>query len=279
MNDAEIAQLRSCIDNVDNQIIALLQERCGYVKKVGMTKKNRQQSGRSFIRSGREARMLRYMFEAFNGKENFPPQAAAHLWRIIIAASLSLESPLNVSAFYADTSQEVFWLAREYFGNFTPVSKQSSARRVVADVMEEKFEVGALPMPSPTQDGGWWQKLPDDVKIFACVPFIIQGDAPPELLLIARTTPEDTGDDISLISIETQQDVSQTRLKALLDKQALASNWLSVESFSSGHRIHLIELKGYHTQESPALATVSADLGQALVALRYLGGYAVPIRY
>jgi chorismate mutase / prephenate dehydratase len=278
MTDIDITGLRASIDEVDNKIIALLRERCGYVKQVGMTKKARQKAGRSFIRSGREADMVRRLFNTFS-KEAFPAQAAAHLWRIIIAASLSLESSLNVSTFFSDTRQDVYWLAREYFGNFTPISRQSATRRVVADVMDEKAEVGALPMPNQSPDGEWWLKLPEDVKVFACVPFIIAGDAPPSVLLIARTDPEPTGDDITLISIETQKDVSQSRLKAIFDKHKTSVNWLSAESFPSGHRVHLIEMKGFYTLQNDVLKAITHDIDTSLIALRHLGGYAVPIRY
>ncbi len=278
MTDIDISKLRASIDAVDDKIIALLNERCGYVKQVGMTKKARQQAGKSFIRSGREADMLRRMFTVFS-KEEFPAQAAAHLWRIIIAASLSLETSLNVSAFTSDAKQDVYWLAREYFGNFIPISKQSSTRRVVADVIDEKAEVGALPMPDHSTEGSWWLKLPEDVNIFACVPFIISGDTPPSVLLIARTEAEPTGDDITLISIETEQDVSQSRLKAIFDKHQTNINWLSVEKFPSGHRAHLIELKGYFKPQDEVLQSIRREIDSSLIALRHLGGYAVPIRY
>lgn len=278
MTDPNILALRASIDEVDNKIIALLKERCGYVKQVGMTKKARQQAGKCFIRSGREADMVRRMFATFS-KETFPASAAAHLWRIIIAASLSLESSLSVSAYYSDTKQDVYWLAREYFGNFTPTFKQSTTRRVLADVMDEKAEVGALPMPDQSPEGSWWLKLPEDIKIFACVPFIMAGEAHPPVLLIARVDPEPTGEDVSLISIETQADVSQSRLKAIFDKHKSEVTWLSAESFPSGHRVHLVEMKGFFTLSDEVLVSMSRDVGNALLSLRHLGSYAVPIRY
>lgn len=278
MTDPKILALRASIDDVDNKIITLLKERCGYVKQVGMTKKARQQAGKSFIRSGREADMVRRMYNTFRN-EPFPAAAAAHLWRIIIAASLSLETSLSVSAFWSDARQDIYWLSREYFGNFTPMHKQTSARRVIADVMDEKAEVGALPLPDMTPEGNWWMKLPDDIKIFACVPFIIAGEAQPPVLLIAKLDPEATGDDVTLISIETHQDVSQGRLKALFDKCGAKVRWLGADTFPSGHRIHLVEIAGFHSQKSESLKPLSDQLSSALISLKYLGSYAVPVHY
>lgn len=278
MADIDISELRAAIDAVDNKIIALLDERCQYVKRVGMTKKARQQAGRSFIRAGREAAMVRRMFAEFSQRA-FPAQAAAHLWRIIIAASLSLESGLNVSAYAVEGKSDIYWIAREYFGNFTPISRQGSAMRVVADVKDEKAEVGALPLPDLSPEGSWWLKLPEDVKIFACVPFIIEGDAPPSVLLVAKTDPEPTGDDVTLITIETKQEVSQGRLKAAFDKHKMPVTWLASESFPSGHKIHLVELKGFCTLSDPVFQLIRSETDSQLVAIRHLGGYALPIRY
>lgn len=278
MIDPFIKELRTKIDAVDQQIITLLRERCGYVRKVGMTKKARQESGRSFIRSGREADMVRAMYTTFADGE-FPPLAAAHLWRIIIAASLSLESGLTVSSYFSEKQQDIYWLSREYFGNFTPISRQTTMRRVVADVIDNKAEVGALPVPGQAPDESWWLKLPEDVKIFACVPFIIEGDEPPSVLLLARVEPEPTGDDVTLLIVETRQDVSQSRLKAAFDKHKVGVSWLKQENFPSEHRAHLIEMKGFYTLQDTVLQELRQELGASLVAMRLLGSYAVPIRY
>jgi len=278
MSDQDISALRASIDALDDKIIALLAERSGIVRRVGMTKKARQEAGRSFIRSGREAAIVRRVFQAFSDN-SFPPHAAAHLWRIIIAASLSLESPMTVTAFATEKQQDIFWNAREYFGNFTPITRQSTSRRVVGEIMDEKAEVGALPMPDSSPEGAWWMKLPDDVKIFACVPFILTGDTPLSALLIARTHPEPTGDDVSLVSIETAIDVSQSRLKAVFDKHNLAVQWLSAETFPSNHRVHLVEIKSYTTHADDVFASLQREIDTSLIAIRHLGGYAVPIRY
>ena len=132
---------------------------------------------------------------------------------------------------------------------------------------------------SSDPDGNWWLKLPEDVKVFACVPFIINGDAPPSVLLIARVDPERTADDNTLISVETQQDVSQSRLKAIFDRHQVGVNWLATENFASGHRAHLIEMKGYYTPQDEVLLSLTREIDSALIALKHLGSYATPIRY
>lgn len=272
----DIPQLRAAIDAIDKELIALLNTRSGYVKQVGAIKKNTQSQGSSFIRSGREADMVRRMLENFKDGI-FPAPAAAHMWRIIISASLSLESPLTVAAFCSEPQHEIYWFAREYFGNFTPISKEPTSRRVLGEVMDGKAQVAVLPLPDDSNEGKWWLKLPDNLKIFACVPFILPKGETIKALGVAKLEPENTGDDVSLFSIETQMDVSQNRLKTTLDNHKLEARWLAAETFASGHRAHLVEIKGFITAEHAALAEVKTSIGASLLAIRHLGAYALPI--
>lgn len=280
--DIDISAEREAIDAIDEQIANLLSERCQLVRRVGGIKRRALPEGMSFIRPAREADMVRHVLRRFRGN-GFPPLAAAQMWRLIISASLSIESPFAVSCFATDARQEVYWHAREYFCNFTPMLRQPTARRALADVMEGKAGVGALPMPDASTEGQWWLKLPPDIHIFACAPFVLTPglgqNTQPHCLLVARVMPEPTEDDISLYSIETLQDVSQSRIKTICDQQQLSVRWLAAESFPSGHRVHLIELRGFHTPDMPAIQAFHRDIGASLRALRWLGSYASPVTY
>jgi chorismate mutase len=273
----DIPELRAAIDAIDQTLVTLLNERSEFVRQVGAIKSRTQPAGTSFIRSGREADMVRRMLEAFRGGV-FPPAAAAHLWRIIISASLSLESQLTVSAYATETQQDIYWFAREYFGNFTPINKESAPRRILGEVMDGKAQVGVLPLPEDPAEGKWWLKLQGDLKIFACVPFILPKGVSIKALAVARVEPEDTGNDLSFFSIETDRDVSQSRLKATLDRHRLDVRWLAVESFPSGHRVHLIEIRGFVTGYHDVVREIKADIGASLLAIHWLGAYALPIQ-
>lgn len=273
----DIPELRAAIDAIDDTLVTLFNERSQLVKQVGEIKRKTQPAGSSFIRSGREADMVRRMMAAFRGGV-FPPVAAAHMWRIIISASLSLESPLTVSVFATESQQEIYWFAREYFGNFTPISKESAARRVMGEVIDGKTQVGVLPLPENSTEGKWWLKLQGDLKIFACVPFILPKGASVKALAVAKVEPEDTGNDVSFFSIETEQDISQSRLKAMLDKHKLDVRWFAAESFSSGHKVHLIEIKSFITASHDVFREIKGDIGTALIAINWLGAYALPIQ-
>lgn len=280
MSETDIIKLRASIDEVDNKLIALLNERSTLVKQVGMTKKKRQQDGQAFIRSGREASMLRRIYKAFES-EAFPAHAAIQIWRMIICASLSLEAPLTVTAFAPDGGHEIYWLAREYFGYFIPVNRQPTAKRVLGDILDGKAEVGVLPLPDESfdtaHDGAWWRELPEGIKIFACVPFILQNGNTIKALAVAKLEPENTGDDISLIRLQTDMNISQSRLTALFEKHTLDVRWVFIDTTPSTERTHLIEIKGFMKGDSSEMKALKEDIGTSLHAMTFLGAYGVPI--
>lgn len=273
----EIPKFRAAIDAIDDQLMTLLNERSQLVRKVGAIKKQTQAADVCYIRAGREADMVRRIVD-HSRRNGFPAAAAAHMWRIIISASLTLESSLSTTVFATDANSELYWLAREYFGNFIPVMREPTARRVIGDVMDGKAQVGILPIPDDSGEGKWWQKLPEGINIFACVPFILTGNASVKAFAIARLEPEPTSEDATFVSIETDRDMSQSRLKSLLDKQHLEVRWLATDNFASGHRAHLIEIKGFLQPRDPAITALSAEAGASLLAIRVLGAYALPIQ-
>src|SRR5215470_9999907 len=90
--DPELASLRSEIDGVDDQILALLDRRAEMVKRVGELKRSRREA---FHVPQRERAVLARLTAAAQGA--FPREAVAPVFREIMSACLSLESPLVVS--------------------------------------------------------------------------------------------------------------------------------------------------------------------------------------
>ena len=84
--------LREEIDGLDNQILALLDRRAEVVKRVGEIKRSRRET---FHVPGRERVVLERLTAAANGA--FPREAVRPVFREIMSACLSLESPLVVA--------------------------------------------------------------------------------------------------------------------------------------------------------------------------------------
>jgi chorismate mutase / prephenate dehydratase len=88
----ELAALRGAIDGIDDQILALLDRRAEVVKAVGDLKRRRAET---FHVPGRERAVLQRLTAAARGA--FPREAVRPVFREIMSACLSLESPLVVA--------------------------------------------------------------------------------------------------------------------------------------------------------------------------------------
>jgi len=90
--ERDLASLRAEIDSVDDQILALLDRRAVVVQEVGRQKRERRQT---FHVPQRERAVIERLTAAARGA--FPREAVGPVFREIMSACLSLESPLVVS--------------------------------------------------------------------------------------------------------------------------------------------------------------------------------------
>lgn len=278
---AELVKHRKAIDALDNQIIALLKERAGIVQNVGKLKRDQGTRG-CFIRAGREADMLRRIWNVFSDGV-FSPVAAAQIWRIIIGASTNLESDLRISVCAPDNDPTLFWLAREYFGTFVSVQRHPNVNRVIGDVVDGKAEVGILPALGDETHGNWWLTLAgqreNPPRIFAHVPFIVSDHerGRHSSYAIARVTPEATHDDVTLM-VANAGDISIHRLTSAFAAVGLTAARVQFsEPQPDGTLFHLLKVDGFVTADDPRLATLSEKLADSVISWQVLGSYAAPI--
>lgn len=279
----ELLQLRKHIDRVDSQIISLLKDRIRIVEQVGELKRKQGQKG-AFLRPGREADMLRRVWKEFS-EEKFSPVAAAAIWRIIIAAMTQIESEMRVSVYAPEGHDTLYWLAREYFGSFTPIIRQPNGNRVIGDVVDGKAEVGILP-PLQGQDAqsSWWlalaQQEENAPRLFAHIPFVTSQSASMRhsSFAIARVETEPTAEDISLLAVETS-DISINRVTTAFAMSGLkASRIHFINNSITGYVHHLLEVNEFLKADDPRLLIVQEKLGDAMIGCKILGAYAPPIK-
>jgi chorismate mutase len=284
--NANLAAFRKQIDELDDKLIRLLIERIGVVERVGAMKRS-ESPGVCPIRAGREAEQIRRIMQRFEGLRNDTlfPAAAAAIWRLIIGMSTSIEaSPLKVSAFTPIGDRDLYWLAREYFGPFISVVRQSQINRVIGDVIDGKAAVGVLPVIRSSDATNWWINLmdegPDVPKVFARIPFVINetaGRDAPAGLAIARLKPETSGNDVSLWMLEADYNVSQHRLQTAFATAKLEGTWINISTLHQLTRHHLIEVKGFIPSGHEAMTALVQGLGKAIVNVGFLGADAVPV--
>lgn len=281
-NNNKLLKLRARIDAIDNEIIEQLVKRIAIVKEVGELKLNTTTIPCP-IRSGREAEMVRNIAERFRSTD-FPAAAATAIWRIIIGASTGVEAKLNLSVFADEKENSLYWLAKEYFGPTSPIVRQPHIKRVIGDVMDGKAAVGIVPFLRSSDTSNWWSALMQHgenvPKIFAHIPFVytdIPGKAVPSALAIARLKPEPSGDDVSLVVIEADANVSQNRLQTAFVAAKLEVTWINIATLSPASRHHLVEIKGFVDGEHEGFKNFSAALGASISTTHFLGAYATPM--
>lgn len=274
---ATLAGYRREIDAIDDQLIDLLKDRIRIVDKVGKLKKSQGETG-LFVRSGREGAMLRRIYEAFDGHD-FNAQAAAAMWRQIIAASIHLESPLSLSVYCPKNESSLFWLAREYFGGFVPIHPVGNVGQVLGDLSDGKANIGVLPYPDDS--AAWWtlmaQEQEKSPKIFAHVPAILSPELPkttPFGLAIGVTTPEPSGNDQSYFRFTLDETISTSKLQGVLQDAGLTCTIIHTVS-RPPMRSLLMRMDGFHNRDSEAIEQVEQQIKN--IDLCWLGAHPAAI--
>ncbi|MBV8939162.1 MAG: chorismate mutase [Alphaproteobacteria bacterium] len=286
MSDSSLTRLRAQIDAVDERIMTLLVERMAIVREVGETK-SRECAGGNPIRPGREAQQVRRIVEWFRGTD-FAPAAAASIWRSIIMASLAVEGALTISVAAGKDQAELPWLAREYFGNFLPMTRHAGTRRVVGDVLEGKASIGVLPGFAAGEQGRWWpdwlalsgaQARP---RVFAHLPLVYAARPGRDALnvnalALGMVEPEPTGDDVSFLVLQAEENASMHGLQQAFAEEGLTATWVEALALQPKTRHHLVEVQGFVTPEHESMQKIIKHVGAALMAVEFLGAYARPV--
>lgn len=269
---AVLQKHRDAIDTIDRQIVALLKERIGIVGNVGQLKRNHT-TLRSFIRSGREADMIRHFYAEFDGTA-FAAEAAASIWRHIIAASTHHEAPLIMASVISEQDCPLRWLGREYFGSFIGDKQYNSYDELFAAMKSGDANIAIVPSIESRQNE-WWPYLTheDAPKIFACLPFIVEEGSQPAAYAIAYLTPEMTSDDTSFFIIEHEGMSEESFWHESLAQYGL--NALTISTLTEDSLI--CKLEGYYTEHSNEIQELSLAMGSKITHIHWLGNYASPI--
>ena len=210
--EKQLGVLRTQIDAVDAELLQLLSKRAEHVAEVGRVKHANAIEG-SFIRSGREASMMRDILE--KGAGQFPKEALFSIWRTIISASLKMEGGLKI-VMPRTKSFHMHRLIVEYFGSCSDYILCDSVDAALNQVKGNTVGVFNV-------SDDWWHR--EDVifgkhKVFAKIH--------DDIFALADITPEKTGHDKTLIMTE----------KEIGDEPYLA--------YKNGKWLY--EIDGYHTE-------------------------------
>lgn len=271
-----LQDLRAEIDRIDSEMHGLIQQRAALVESIREAK---ARNATTVIRPGREADILRTLFRRHESA--FPFAAIARIWREIIAGITRMEMSEYAVAVYQDGNDLALWdLARNHFGSATPMSAFASTREVLGEIAAGRAAVGVLPLPREGDDDPWWTNIAvrDGIRVSYRLPFAPSGnsriDSGLEALAIGRIVPESSGEDRSLIVIETREALSRASVSALAERTGIKGH--PVASSVSGQNYQLLEAEGYIADDDARLADLAklSDVAQVTV----IGSYAIPLQ-
>ena len=280
-----LADLRTHIDRIDSVLHDLLRERAEVIDQVRKIKGKQH----IYIRPGREAQMLRALTSRPQGK--IPEGLVVRLWREMISAFTLQEGAFKVAVTVPAKGADLWDLARDYYGAFTPLLEMPTAAAAIKAVQTEKTTLAIVPFPQADDKDSWWALLANDKKnvltVFASMPFetLKAGrsnvrNSMPNGLIIGKLYPELTGDDHSFLALQCVH-VPEGEMKRLLGKagykvrQVLAQSGGRAESAPT---LYLVETEGYVGRSDTRLSRLRAMLGSRLQHLAPLGGYAAPLK-
>ncbi len=140
-----IDRLRTNIDNIDDRILNLLNERASLVIDIGKLK---SKGSREFYVPSREREIYERLQKINKGP--FPDSAVRSVFREIMSASLCLEQPLKV-AYLGPKATFTHLACMHHFGlSATFISKQDIAD-VFSDVERGKAMYGVVPIENSTE--------------------------------------------------------------------------------------------------------------------------------
>lgn len=274
---SDLQGLRRRLDEIDDRLQDLLIDRA---EIVGLVRASKRDGNQAAFQPAREAEIIRRLVRRHHGP--FPVATLVRMWREMLAATVSLQSPFSV-AVLASREQPGLWdLARDHYGSRTPMMPYDAAGPVIRAVSGRESSVGVLPIPQAGEPDPWWPRLLSGVgempQIIARLPFAGRGNGRipgAEAVTIGFGEQQESGVDRTWIAIECPANVARARILKSLSKAGLVCTFLA--GCPDGGPLYLIELEGFVRLPDWGLDSFGAALEGAPHRLIPLGGYAVPL--
>ncbi|PLX74786.1 MAG: prephenate dehydratase [Desulfuromonas sp.] len=145
MAKKKLAPLRQKIDEIDDKILTLLNERAGVVVEVGRLKEG---ASSDFYVPSREQAIYQRLTEQNPGP--FPNDGIRRVFREIISASLNLEQQMKV-AFFGPQATFTHMAAMQQFGFSAQLVPLKSIPSVFEEVERGRAHYGVVPVENSTE--------------------------------------------------------------------------------------------------------------------------------
>ncbi|WP_343564003.1 chorismate mutase [Kiloniella sp. b19] len=287
-NNKELEKLRGEIDRIDKGIQDLLIERFEVTGQVGALKGDNA----VYFRPGREAAMLKNLVSRHKGR--MPANVLVRIWREILGCSTRLQGHFAVSALGKDSNQTCLDLAEDHFGRQTVSSRGQTVKTVLRSVSTGETAVGVLPFPGSDEkaDEDWWtlvlprpkdkshDQANEDIHIVGRLPFCRTAKTPSarqDAVMVATTPVEETGDDQTLLVLETFESLSRSSLRSLMGNSGLETAVIIGECCRDGRCLYLFEVDGFVCYDDDRLKKLVEQNSDRVVRIVSIGSYPRPI--
>ena len=142
---AELKELRKKIDELDQKIVKLLNQRAEIVLEVGRTKQDKQLKIHS---PERERAILQNLQK--NNPGPFPNETLKLIYEEIISACVALQQPLKI-AYFGPSATFTHLAARRKFGSSSQYLPESTIKEVFEAVSRGKVNYGVVPIENSTE--------------------------------------------------------------------------------------------------------------------------------
>jgi chorismate mutase-like protein len=281
LQDKSLDELRGKIDKIDDALHDLLIYRGEVTLAIARLKQPTGAGAAPAVRPAREAQILRRLLARHRG--NLPRRFILRIWREIIATSLQLQTNFQLHVYSGDDRQGFADLAAAYFGSLTPIRSHTRASLVLQACAEEPHCLGIVPLPQGEEAGvPWWAQLaPANTpgpRIIAKLPFLVEGEGTLSAYALGAVEQEDTGDDTTLIRLETAPGFSRASLSSMLKNAGLDAHTIAGgRTADKKGGMVLLAAAGFVAPSDPRLERLKRDLGESVPVLVTVGGFANPL--
>ncbi|MBL8832123.1 MAG: chorismate mutase, partial [Rhodospirillales bacterium] len=194
-----LADLRRRLDSIDDRLLDLLAERARAMDEVRAAKAAEGGPDLRLVRPGRELTILRRLIGRIKGP--LPADLVVRLWRDIMASLTRLQGPFAVAVLKSESEPSVMALARQHFGQSTPLLTASSPAQVFARLDDGRAQIALLPTPEDAPELDWWRNLdPAGLQVVARLP--VDGtETQPGALVVGRQPFDESGADRGLLVV------------------------------------------------------------------------------
>ena len=277
---SSLEELRQLIDAIDVELHQKIIERVGLIDKVAEVKQNMDGNFHA-MRPSREASMLRELEKRHQGQMQVG--SVIRIWRELINGATALQGPYSVAVCVPEELIGYWDIARNHFGSTVPMTFHTSPSVVLQRVQEIPGAIGLLPLPQMGEEEPWWPALAGETdtqtvtRVIWRLPFYSLPTGQYKKLgafAVAKLVPEASGQDMTLLSIETDRDTSQARVLEQLEICNFASQPLAIqEAGEAGRQLLLLELEGFINPDDCRLQSLQAKMGGEFMRIAVLGAY------